>query len=742
MRNILTLLLLASPPWAGDGKLTGADAAHGSQSPAIPISEVIRHTIEAQAKGQVRVAGVVTACQPTTQSTFLRPGERIEAAPVLRHAVFRPAGRAETPQPVATGDRDADLVRLEGWLLRSIRRPDEHGDQLSGLLTGSRLALTGICTVHAGANSLPRSFELLLRQPADAVVLANPPWWWASHILAILAAMAVAVVLAVAWGLALRRRMRSQAAMLSQKRDAEAALEERYRDLFDNASDLVFTSTLDCRLTSLNCAAERVCGYRREEAVGKSVLDIMASDQRERAAEIFGELATGAPMPPFALDLITAAGARRTVEVSAHLLRRAGREPELEYIARDVTERMRAEAELKHAKDAAEAANQAKSEFLANMSHEIRTPLNGLMGMTELALDTELDAEQREYLTTVKSSADMLLTIINEILDFSKIESGKMALEMTPFEVRPFMEESAKALLVRAEQKGLVVVRDVRPDVPEWVVGDAVRLRQILLNLTGNAVKFTERGGISVAVECEERTSTEVRLRFSVADTGIGIPLDKQNTIFEAFVQADGSTTRRYGGTGLGLAISARLAGLMGGTIRVESRPAEGSTFTFTARLGIGAPAHPSTPAAPAETTLPRPTRPLRILLAEDNPVNQRLALLLLQKQGHSVAVAANGEEALRACGQEEFDLALMDVQMPVMDGIACTRAIREREGATQRHLPVVAMTAHALKADRDRCLKAGMDDYVSKPVRVKELAEAIERCVAAPATAPAVETW
>jgi CheY-like chemotaxis protein len=333
----------------------------------------------------------------------------------------------------------------------------------------------------------------------------------------------------------------------------------------------------------------------------------------------------------------------------------------------------------------------------------------------------------------VRASAELLLSIINEILDFSKIESGKMALDPVCFTLRPLVDEALKPLAVRARQKDLAFTFDVRPDIPEYLEGDPLRLRQVLVNLTGNAVKFTEKGGISVVLECQERTAAGVLLHASVADTGIGIAAEKHAKIFEAFVQADGSTTRRYGGTGLGLAISSRLASLMGGRVWLESAPGLGSTFHFTAQLGFaqagaGEP-ESAEPAAPS--VVAAPARPLRILLAEDNLVNQKLAVAILEKQGHSVAVVSNGVEALRTIEANAFDLVLMDVQMPVMDGIECTRAVRAAESGTARHLPVLAMTAHALTADRERCLAAGMDGYISKPVRVRDLVDAIERCTA-----------
>ncbi|MBL9002568.1 MAG: response regulator [Phycisphaerae bacterium] len=653
------------------------------------------------------------------------------------------------------------------------------------------------------------------------------------------------------------------------------ASEEQFRTLIESAPDALIITDQDGRMMIVNAQAERLFGFSRDEMLGNPVE--MLIPERFRAAHPAkrrGYVADPSVRPMgsgLELEGLRKNGEEFPIEISLSPLNRAGGVRWVACSLRDITERKRAEIELRQARQKAEEATKAKSAFLANMSHEIRTPMNGVIGMTELALDTDLTAEQRDYLNTVKSSAEALLSIINDILDFSKIEAGRIELDPVEFLLRDAVSDTLNPLSLRAGSKGVELAYEVGADVPDALIGDIHRLRQILINLVGNAIKFTEKGEVVVSVSLVSRENDDVTIDFSVRDSGIGISPEAAARLFRPFEQAEASTTRKFGGTGLGLAISRQLAELMGGGIRLESTPGAGSTFSFSVRMKVGTQRSPvssddaahhfrgkcalivddnatnrriletmlanwglasisaedgpgalalldrteaagspvslmisdlhmpgmdgfelvravrqraataalpvfmltssaspgdqaqstelnvaarlikpvkqsllldnlvrvltgaqrrdnSAPAATAPNAAAATTGSLRIILAEDNPVNQKFAVRVLTGAGHCVTIANNGREAVEKSASEPVDVILMDVQMPEMDGLEATRAIRTRESAGGIRVPIIAMTANAMAGDREMCLDAGMDGYVSKPVKKELLFAEIDR--------------
>ena len=507
--------------------------------------------------------------------------------------------------------------------------------------------------------------------------------------------------------------------------------EDAYQQIMDYSLDVICTFDREGRFLQVNRACEDLWGYPPQKLIGQPSVQMIHPDDRKKSIAVGRSVMNGNPVNDFENRYRCLDGSFVSMLWSANW----SEEHQITFcVARDITARNLMESELRRTKEAAEAASRAKSEFVSNMSHEIRTPMNGIIGMTELVLETELNLEQRKHLDMANSSAHMLLNVINGILDFDEIKGGRVELAASAFSLRDCIGATLEPLVARANQKGLALTADILAEVPDNMVGDARRLRQILVSLVDNAIKFTERGDIRLGVTVDPSEEAKHSLRFSVSDTGIGIPTAKQALIFEAFSQADGSTTRAHGGVGLGLAIASQLAREMGGKIWVTSRPGGPTTFQFTAKLLEQRAVAPAllngTAKEPVAELVPSKRAPsgLHILLAEDNVVNRALATVILQKCGHSLVHAVNGREALKAHAREAFDLVIMDVQMPEMDGLEATHRIREAEEVTGHHTPIVAMTARAMPGDRERCLAAGMDHYLSKPLNKAELLEILKR--------------
>ena len=901
--------------------------ADPSKVPLRPIHSLRQFNAKTQENHWARIRGVVTHRENgrfvlvqdgtdgllvlTDRDNNLRIGDLIEATGlpgldarrvVLREAHVQLVSHANPPDPIALSETSTVvdtlencLVSLRGHLISATAQGGglhlllEAGERVFAAVLantpdntalpdwepGTELQLTGIYQVLNDERRRARDFRLQLRSLDDITVLQRPGWWSPERALQITATLCVFIAAGFTWLISLRRRVRRQTAQIRAQVAKEANLEARHRDIIENASDFIFTTDKTGRFTSFNPAGEHITGYTQEEAQAMYLRDLLTPDQEN--TDLWHRLQTQPDgTVTFQSHLRTRDNRIVWTETSARLIRDGGEPAGLLGIVRDISKRKQIEEELTRARDEAEANTRMKSSFLANMSHEIRTPMNGVIGMSNLLLETGLDAEQREFAETIRSSADSLLTVLNDILDFSKIEAGKLHFETVDFSPHDTVEGALELLAPKASAKGLEIIAFIAPEVPRYLSGDPGRLRQVLLNLLGNALKFTERGEVVLHATVLEESPTEAMLRFEVSDTGVGIAPDVVQKLFRPFSQADASTTRKFGGTGLGLAIAKQIVELMHGTIGVQSRLGVGSTFWFTVPFRKSTEMGGAEPLAPLDDlaglrvlavddiaanrriishyarawglraevvaearlamvwlrqaaadgdpfrlvisdyqmpqmdgltlarqirqdpelgdvpfllftamdrgfppgelqqlgittvvnkpirasellhairrtigTLPPVLDPAvvstrdtqrprggsgetvirgRVLVAEDNAVNQRVIRLQLEKLGFAADVVGNGFEVLEAIERNRYDVVLMDCQMPEMDGYETT--CRIRTGA-HGHLYIVALTANAMEGDREQCLAAGMDDYLSKPTRPADLAVALTRALA-----------
>jgi PAS domain S-box-containing protein len=565
----------------------------------------------------------------------------------------------------------------------------------------------------------------------------------AFHRMLVAGGMTGGLLLVILLGFVIVLLSRTDAGILAQQAELRES-EEQFRLIAETSGEDIWQLDMNGNLTYTSPASKRIFGYTAEEAMSLNFSVFFPEHELERTTEAFQKALSGANYQLLEFTARKKDGSLVPLEISVVPIVKAGTIVGVQGIARDISERKKAEVELlktnRKLEEAmaragemamqAEEANIAKSEFLANMSHEIRTPMNGVIGMANLLMDTDLDEEQKGYAETICASAESLLAILNDILDFTRMESGKLELEIMEFELPQLIENLTAILAVRAREKGITLHCSIDPNVPSLLRGDPGRLRQILTNLTGNAIKFTATGKVDVrvtAVPCPSASESAVVLRFSVRDTGIGIPKSKTGRLFGKFTQVDGSMTREYGGTGLGLAISRQLAELMGGDIGVDSEEGQGSEFWFTARFEKIHENRAAEPSLHHEYRHRVDGRKARILLVEDNIPSQQAALGILKNLGLSVHAVANGQEALKALESIPCDLILMDCRMPVLDGYETTRRIRTTE-KTGRGLPIIGMSAHTVQDERLKCMGSGMNDWIAKPVSPWALMDAIKK--------------
>lgn len=759
--------------------------------PAVPIASLQEYQALRSWTRLTQVKGVVVHHRPgrflivsdgesslralSRQNLLLSPGDTIDVVGlpgrdgssfVLREAIYRKTGRGPEPQPVpapagmAVDPRlDGRLVRLEGRVISYAENPVDarlllqtdstatevtcetpQGGAAKHWLPGSLLSVVGVYSIDRDEFGRPLRANLQLRGPSDVKVLRGPAWWTAGRALSVAGICLGSLLVGLAWATSLRRRVARQTELIRAQFEKEALLEARHREIASNASDFIFTLDLDGRFTSFNPAGERLTGYSAEQAARMTIFDLLDSRSARRVrAALRARL--DKQIPAFTNEIARKDGTRLWVETGAGFVSHDGKTVSAYGVMRDVTARMQVEEELRRARDAAEANTKAKAAFLATMSHELRSPMNGIIGMTSLMLDTKLDPEQRDFMETVRSSAQGLLTLLNDILEFSRAEASKLAIESEVFDFADTVDQCLAIVSPIASDRRLELAANIDPTLPRFLVGDRERLRQVLLNLLNNAVKFTDVGSVSLDIAVEEQSDRCADLRIEISDTGIGIDASMREKLFSPFVQADGSYARRHGGTGLGLAICRQLVELMGGSIGVRSALGMGSTFWVRLRLPKSGETRALPPAAAPRDAVqlsfqsdlsdtageePENAEPLEILVVDDMPVNQRVARLQLKRLGHHADVAANGVEALELASRKRYDVVFMDCQMPEMDGFEATR--RLRADPRQEGLYIIALTANALAGDRERCLAAGMDDYLGKPSNAPNLKAALDR--------------